>query len=554
MSLTKAHNRMIENAQINVLDFIPSQYHADIKSGTTTYDATSNVQAALDAGTDIIFPKGTYLVNGNTSSSEPLTVNANKRIDLQGSKLIRTTTTQGGFFKVTSGGDFFELRNGTLDSQNNTFNFYHLIDFNASACNLLLDNVNLLNNCAGGISSPTASQDTDLLYVYEAKNVYVNNCTFQLASRQGISFINGCDTVTIKNSRFEDCFLFGIDFEPNASPAATDDMYETVIIDGCVFKNNGSKSSSVYVWSGVAIGPLAIESPHVNVAFITNLHITNNDFISTDFVNEVFGTQSPALRINSQKNLVFANNKIQNLAFINIGTTSASISYLNAVISNNFVDKSIGNHSSKINSYFFDKVVVANNTLSELEIASQESYTVDGNAFETASTYAVLPRTGSNGIISNNNFDVGTYAVNTSSTTTEFLLVGNELNGSSLTGPSANLDVVRVGNSDNIVRASVLLEGDYSIISIPTATATTVADLTDTSNAGMIVVTDGGTRAGSYALYGNFTDGTNNTSYLTNVQDSGQHGSALTLVGQTIKFTHTFGSTRNFKVNVVKLA
>jgi len=49
---------------VNVLDFIPTSEHAAIKDGTTTYDATDDIQAALDAAVDsfIYMPKGNYKI------------------------------------------------------------------------------------------------------------------------------------------------------------------------------------------------------------------------------------------------------------------------------------------------------------------------------------------------------------------------------------------------------------------------------------------------------------------------------------------------------------
>lgn len=54
MALTKVTNRMIEDAPINVVD-----YGAD---STGALDSSSAIQAALNAGTTIYFPNGTYLV------------------------------------------------------------------------------------------------------------------------------------------------------------------------------------------------------------------------------------------------------------------------------------------------------------------------------------------------------------------------------------------------------------------------------------------------------------------------------------------------------------
>jgi len=58
---------------VNVLDFIPSSEHANIKNGTTTYDAIDDIEAAITAasatvntGDDaktLFFPNGTYIVS-----------------------------------------------------------------------------------------------------------------------------------------------------------------------------------------------------------------------------------------------------------------------------------------------------------------------------------------------------------------------------------------------------------------------------------------------------------------------------------------------------------
>lgn len=98
MALTKTHNRMIQNAAINVVDF-----GAD---PTGTADSQSAIQAAIDTGKPVYVPTGKYKV----SSTLKLNNNGQKFFgDGQaygekdvGSVLIWTGTS-GNFFEINSG-------------------------------------------------------------------------------------------------------------------------------------------------------------------------------------------------------------------------------------------------------------------------------------------------------------------------------------------------------------------------------------------------------------------------------------------------------------------
>lgn len=68
MALTKVTYSMISASPINVMDYIPPAEHAAIYARTSTYDATANIQAAIDAGAllegaNIIFPAGKFNVS-----------------------------------------------------------------------------------------------------------------------------------------------------------------------------------------------------------------------------------------------------------------------------------------------------------------------------------------------------------------------------------------------------------------------------------------------------------------------------------------------------------
>ena len=68
MALTKAANRMITGSEYNVFDYIPEAQHAAITAGTSTYGASTDIQAAIDdaaanGGGVVKFPAGTYIID-----------------------------------------------------------------------------------------------------------------------------------------------------------------------------------------------------------------------------------------------------------------------------------------------------------------------------------------------------------------------------------------------------------------------------------------------------------------------------------------------------------
>jgi hypothetical protein len=509
-------------------------------------DDTVAIHKALDKIGKVVFPKDTY------AFSEKINIAHDLNIDFCGSTCTPPAgATSARFFKIISGPRRVKFSNGTLDGQNKSTAYSHLVDINASTCDFVSEGMSYINNVLGGVGTPTISQDTDLVYINTANSAYINNCVFSAVSRQGISFTNACPTVTITNSLFEDCYLFGVDMEPNTSVAG---MYKNVTIDSNIFRNNGSKSASDTGWPpSFGNGAMRLQSNVTTLAVFENIHITNNSFISTDFLNIIGGVQPPQIGVEQYSSLVFTGNNIKNIGTVNLGYFSdPTCPVYSTVISGNTVDSSVGNHRSGFNARRSARLVFTGNEVEVLGCAASEGFVVDGNVFKTTATHAVTPQTGTaNGVISNNVFDVATAAVSTSSTSTGYTLIGNETNGKPITGPAVNLPTVRVGNSDNVVTASSRFEGDLTQFTIPTATPTTVFDLTNTGMSGMIVVTEGGSKIGSYAMFGNFTDGVNNSSFLTNVQNSGVSGSALTLSGNLIQFAHTFGSSRYPTVNVI---
>lgn len=63
MALTKVTYSMIDSSPVNVMDWIPVQYHAAIKDFSSTVPVQSYIQAAMDSGAgSIYFPMGWYVI------------------------------------------------------------------------------------------------------------------------------------------------------------------------------------------------------------------------------------------------------------------------------------------------------------------------------------------------------------------------------------------------------------------------------------------------------------------------------------------------------------
>ena len=60
-------DKLVETASL--LDFIPAAEHSDIKDGTTTYEATANINDWLAIGGRLYLPRGTFLTSGDHAST-----------------------------------------------------------------------------------------------------------------------------------------------------------------------------------------------------------------------------------------------------------------------------------------------------------------------------------------------------------------------------------------------------------------------------------------------------------------------------------------------------
>jgi len=195
MALTKAHNRMVADAPINVIDFGASA------SGV---DSTTEIQAAFTAlqdGGQIVFPKGDYLVSDSiTVSAQDVTVLAyGSTIEQTGANKKTLNFTDPGAAKVF-GGKF--VGKGTEhDGASTSYNGVAALYFNGPE-GVIVDGV-VCNNHAGGA----------IRYI-NADGLTVRNSTIV-----GIGTAGGISSLDNNN-----------DFAIGSSGSTADNK---VLIDGC---------------------------------------------------------------------------------------------------------------------------------------------------------------------------------------------------------------------------------------------------------------------------------------------------------------------------------
>jgi hypothetical protein len=526
---TGAQDRTVQS---KLQDTVSVKDFGAVGDGVT--DDTAAIQAALNVGGRIYFPTGTYQCNTVTVSNAVY-------IDFNGSTLRRATSGTKKIFDHTSGN--MTMRNGIVDGQNTGIDRGMLIEFEDSNATLTLQNMTFQNNCLG-YPTPTINQDTDHVYVLAAAALYVDSCRFITCSRNGISLVSTTPTVKITNSVFENCYLFGIDFEPNS---AANDMYEHVVITGNTFKNNGNHSASDAVWASSGTGPIQFAPYGGDTTKLIATNVTFSDNIVISEYTPASPTVAPFVKLNQIRSLVVNNNVINNISSIQLMASQTTEGYSMIATGNKFEgDVSSGGDIA---------TVIFDGNDARHFIANGVTSTIVSNTFNNPQdSDNVCIKFGSDvghANISSNHFKDATYAIWTTSKNDNLTIANNTL-GSGVTLFNAALasSTTVTGNTGGLILASELLSSQTTA-SFASGSAQTVLDLSGKDTAGHIAVIDpAGTRIGSFAMFGSFYDGTTTTPFLTNVQDSGISGSALTLSGNNIQFAHTFGSARTLTINV----
>ena len=267
---------------VSVLDFIPETEHANIKAGTSTYNAAANIQSALTASKSVYVPAGTYLLNsgvtvvsnqilfgdgaasilkanastvtilntGNTSAKTNITI---KDLCVDGSSLQATSGISGhrvSYFNVLN----VVVQNfGTINSGNLTTDVNHggmgitiqaSSDVGSETDNIIIRNVRVKNIAGGG------NIKGDGIYIDSYRpggvNSYVNavidscwvstcgrNCYTVAGGPAGGAGLGIPFNVKISNCYAEKSALSGLDIEAGSD----------VVVTACTFKQCGNDTT-----------------------------------------------------------------------------------------------------------------------------------------------------------------------------------------------------------------------------------------------------------------------------------------------------------------------
>lgn len=264
MAITKINNRMIDGSVVNVLDFIPLSEHAAIKDGTTTYDATDDIQAAFTYAVN----NGLKIVDKSNSTyrftSNIIVAGANKKfvldtnstfvgenayIYLTGSlttigSISAATTVSGSTFSCAnasslSEGDIVILHDHTPSSFSGHREYYYNGEFNE-----VRDVSGTTVTVNGSLYTAYDGVSTDEVYKLNPIEVVINGGVFDTTGVYGIRIKYG------KNIRLNVDKLKAE--STTASAALSLNKCYNVIVEGGIFTLPYASPSETMYGIGVA--------------------------------------------------------------------------------------------------------------------------------------------------------------------------------------------------------------------------------------------------------------------------------------------------------------
>lgn len=439
---TGAQQRTVESKLqdvVSVLDFIPESQHAAIKAGTSTYDATADIQAALDSlpstGGTVFIPTGIYIVS-SVNASVP---NTSVVGEGPSSELRHKSDITGGqpliLFTELDGCQLRDLRfNGEDITDGTGKDDCFLARF--TSCNDVF-----VDNCEFYKSVTASLKITSTALFGKAKNINITNSKSLLSGRSTSFNRNGFDCFFLINVNIDNCVVVGSGFTPNNVG---------LILMGCdycnvnnvLFEDCGSEQIQTVGTETLTFLDPAV--PADNIRRAKYINITNCIFTQpSGFTNTCNIAVGPNTDHNTISNCYMEDSFSAGIqVFFGCG---------DLVIDSNIV-KSAGGAGVSIADATIDNVVISNNLISNTSSGVSLNYataikgpvSITGNIIGdlTAATSKLFDITGPNisdVLISNNKgFGAFDYGIDNTggnlATDAKFIVTGNDFSLAAVDG------------------------------------------------------------------------------------------------------------------------
>lgn len=317
---------------------------------------TDLLQKAVNTYSYITLDGLNYEITSTIEITTPVVIDMNK------STLYKNTHIQ-----MFNGSSNFTIFNGSLNGNHMGKGYSHMITFNSTDNNLTIKDMTLYDNLYTVDGVIQQSVDSDAINIVNCKNATINNCTIRNVSRNGIAITGSVDIVDISNNNIEECYLFGIDLEPNTP---TESMMKNVTIKNNLVLDCG-RGESDYVWN--TGGGFSCGSGNTTIKFVEQLNLIDNEFCNRKYYTSVSGQVAPFNRVQQMRYLKCIGNTFEtftrNLFFaqpsslIDLATISNNqFTRLNAIPGNNVYIQATEGFVMFTNNYSIGPVNIATAT------------------------------------------------------------------------------------------------------------------------------------------------------------------------------------------------
>ena len=251
MALTKAHNRMIEGAAVNVLDYGAT--------GDGTTDDTAAIQAAINAGGAVYLPAGTYSVTGITlddnldmygdgpdtiilgdGNTSVITASSKSYFTLRDMTVKRTNGVSGSPTNQTvvlTSCSWFLVDNVIFDGTSSTYGGYLFV---RGAFNATINGCRFINKAAFAMTS--SDETTGGTW---SANCVISNCIKEGGASQGMNLYY------VRNTTFDNCVSYG-STSTYGCGFVIEYECENIAVNNCVAYDN--TRDGFYIEGNVAYG------------------------------------------------------------------------------------------------------------------------------------------------------------------------------------------------------------------------------------------------------------------------------------------------------------